>query len=177
MNKINTLPIFTGFYNTIFDIDLMFEDIKDIESIDYKKYENDVSNQLCEIVENELSKFIKDIEFIKVDNPKYYNYSNDTIDCIITPKKQAILSYIKDNKIEFDKYLKDNYTCYDGFISHYDNNSNSEDWNETNIINGLHQLGSVLNFICINEGITEFDLYDDLQDLLLECSNFNELTK
>ena len=51
--KIKTqLPIFTGFYNTIFDIP---EDIEDIESIDYKKYENDVSNQLCEIVENELS--------------------------------------------------------------------------------------------------------------------------
>jgi len=170
--KIKTyLPIFTGFYNTIFDIP---EDIQDIESIDYKKYENDVSNQLCEIVENELSNFIKDIEFIKVDSPKYYNYSNDTIDCIITPKKQAILSYIKQNYNNWCKYLKDNYTSYDGFISHYDNNPNSEDWNLDSLFK-KHQLCSVLNFIAKNENITEFDLLDN--EVYIQAKNFNELTK
>ena len=191
--EINTyLPVFKGFYESIYEpceeneIDYINElrndkKLKPINYDDcdfnYDDYYLDISKQLCDILENELSKYVYKIDFDKLKSPKFYNYSSDVIHCIIKPKKQAILSYIKDNKIEFDKYLKDNYTCYDGFISHYDNNSNSEDWNETNIINGLHQLGSVLNFICINEGITEFDLYDDLQDLLLECSNFDELTK
>ena len=68
MNKINTLPIFTGFYNTIFDIDLMLEDIEDIESIDYEKYENDVSNQLCKIVQNEANNQDVDLIFkIRLD--------------------------------------------------------------------------------------------------------------
>tara|TARA_R100000655_G_scaffold30302_1_gene61108 strand:- start:1407 stop:1916 length:510 start_codon:yes stop_codon:yes gene_type:complete len=160
--KIKTqLPIFTGFYNTIFEIDLMFEDIEDIESIDYKKYENDISNQLCEIVENQLSNFIKDIEFIKVDSPKYYNYSNDTIDCIITPKKQAILSYIKQNYNNWCKYLKDNYTSYDGFISYYSNDPKSEDWNKN--LFDEHQITGLLDFIAKNEDITTETLYYELE--------------
>tara|TARA_R100000005_G_scaffold95299_1_gene76265 strand:- start:891 stop:1400 length:510 start_codon:yes stop_codon:yes gene_type:complete len=161
MKNKTQLPIFTGFYNTIFDIDFMFENIEDIESIDYKKYENDISIQLCEIIKNELSNFIKDIEFIKVDSPKYYNYSNDSIDCIITPKKQAILSYIKQNYNNWCKYLKDNYTSYDGFISHYSNNPNSKDWTK-NLFNE-HQISGVLDFIAKNEDITTETLYYELE--------------
>ena len=194
MNKnIETyLPLFTGFYEGIYepDEDMEIEYINELRSdkklkpinyndceFNYDDYYLNISSQLCEILEDKLSEFVNKIEFQSLESPKYYNYSNDVIDCTIQPKKQAILNYIKKHKKEFDIYLKDTYTNYDGFISHYDNNSNSEDWNETNIINGLHQLGSVLNFICINEGITEFNLYDDLEDLHIECSNFNELTK
>ena len=31
------------------------------------------------------------------DSTQFYNYSNDYIECIITPKKQVIFDYIKDN--------------------------------------------------------------------------------
>ncbi len=191
--EINTyLPVFKGFYGNIYEpdetneIDYINElrNDKKLEPInyddcefDYDKYYLDISSQLCEILEDELSEFVYKIDFKKIESPKYYNYSNDIIDCIIQPKKQAILNYIKKHKKEFDNYLKDTYTSYDGFISHYDNNSDSEDWNENNIINGIHQLGSVLNFICINEGITELDIYNGLQDLILECDNFEDLTK
>ena len=189
--EINTyLPLFTGFYEGIYepDEDMEIEYINELRNdkklkpiefddceFDYDKYYLDISSQLCEILENELSVFVNKIEFQSLESPKYYNYSNDVIDCIIQPKKQAILNYIKKHKKEFDIYLKDTYTSYDGFISHYDNNSDSKDWSSKSIINNEHQLGSVLNFICINEGITEHDLYYELQDLTLECKNFNEL--
>ena len=191
--EINTyLPVFTGFYEGIYEPDETSEidyinelrnekNLKNIDydncEFDYDNYYLDISSQLCDILEDELSKFVYKIEFKKIESPKFYNYSNDKIDCIIKPKKQAILNYIKKHKTEFKKYLKDNYTSYDGFISFYDNNLDSKDWNNHNIINGEHQLGSVLNFICINEGINELDLYDSLQDIYLSCTNFNELTK
>ena len=193
MNKTKSyLPIFTGFYESIFEPceDSEIEHIneirldKNLKSInyddcdfDYNDYYNRISIQLCEIVENELSDFINDIKFIKLDSPKYYNYTNDSIICIINPNKKSILNYIKNNFDLWSKYLKDNYTSYDGFISSYSNNSKSNDWNEYNIINGFHQLGSVLNFIAINEDITEFDLSDSIIDNYIECNNYNELTK
>jgi len=193
MNGIKSyLPIFTGFYESIFEPyeDSEIEHINEIRldknlkpinyddcDFDYNDYYNRISIQLCEIVENELSDFINDIKFIKLDSPKYYNYTNDSITCIINPNKKSILNYIKNNFELWSKYLKDNYTSYDGFISSYSNNPKSNDWNEYNIINGFHQLGSVLNFIAINEDITEIDLSYSIIDNYIECNNYNELTK
>ena len=188
--KIKTyLPIFTGFYESIFEpnedseIDyineLRTENNKseinyDHIDFDYNKYYLELSEDLCDKVWSELDNFIYKIEFLELKSPKFYNYSNDYIECIITPKKQAILSYIKQNYNNWRKYLKDNYTSYDGFISHYDNNPNSEDWNLDSLFK-QHQLCSVLNFIAENENITEFDLLDN--EVYIQAKNFNELTK
>ena len=74
--------------------------------------------------------------------------------------------------------MLDNYKSYDGFISSYDCFPDSDDWNDYNIINGKHQLGSALNFIAENEGINELDMWDYIVgNVSLECTNFDELTK
>ena len=183
------LPIFKGYYGSIYEpnedseIDYINElrlennkskiNYDDIE-FDYNKYYLELSEDLCDKVYFELDHFINKIEFLELKSPQFYNYSNDYIECIITPKKQVILDYIKDNYNNWCKYLKDNYTSYDGFISSYDNDPNSKDWNLDNLFKE-HQLCSVLNFISENENITEFDLLD--HEVYIEAKNFNELTK
>ena len=173
------LPVFTGFYcNNLYEpnfeneIDYINEirENKKLKLIDYDNldfnyndYENEISKQLCNILENELSNFVNKIDFKNVDSPKYYNYSNDMIICNISPKKRNILKYLKDNKENFIEYLKNTYTSYDGFISNYSNDIN--EYCNKNFLDHKHKLGSVLNFICINEGITELDLYYDSLDI------------
>ena len=193
--KIDTyLPIFKGFYQSIYEPNnlekLQYEDINEIREnnnkkpisfdnidFDYNKYYIDVSKQLCDVIQDELSDYINVIRYKNINSPKYYNYSNDFIECEIEPKKDNILNYIKSNYNDWKKYLKDNYTSYDGFISNYDNNPKSEDWNDYNIINSKHQLYAVLNFISENEGINELDIYDWLVDLWIDVKNYDELIK
>ena len=187
---INTyLPIFKGFYGSIFEPDVDNEidyinelrqeknkpeiDFDDV-NFNYDNYYLELSKEFCFIVWNELEDFIYKIEFSELKSPKYYNYSNDYIECKIKPKKQAILNYIKNNYNNWNEYLKDNYTSYDGFISSYDNYASSEDWSNKNIFN-KHQLYSVLNFIAKNEDITEDVLLEN--EVYLEAKNFDQLTK
>lgn len=186
--KIKTyLPIFTGYYGSIFEPneDIEIDYINELRAennkskinydniqFDYDNYYLELSKELCYKVWSELDNFIDKIEFLELKSPKFYNYSNDYIECIITPKKQAIISYIKDHYNNWCKYLKDNYTSYEGFISHYSNNPNSEDWNLDNLFKE-HQLYSVLNFIAQNENITEFDLLD--HEVYINAININEL--
>lgn len=177
------LPIFNGFYNTIFDstsqIDNEVYSInqerreKRLDNIDYEalkidntSYENEVSKELCYILENELENFVTKIVYEKLISPKTYNFSNDSIDVVIEPKTKAIKKYIYEYKEKFIQYLKNNYTSYDGFFSHFSNDFDT--WkndtnNFTNFSKNGHILGSILQFIALNEGITEFNLYDRLE--------------
>ena len=107
------LPIFKGYYSNPFTEnieDYEFEYINDerVENnkkpfkndedfkYDYKTYFNELSESLCYKVWDILEDFIKEIKFIKLNSPKYYNYSNDKIICDIKPNKKAIINYIID---------------------------------------------------------------------------------
>ena len=186
------LPVFKGFYGSIFEpdetneIDYINEqraekklpeiDYDDCE-FNYNSYYKEVSECLVNEIESELSEFVNSIEFQELKCPQFYNFTNDWINVIINPKQDAIINYIHDYKDECKKYLMDNYKSYDGFISSYDCFPESDDWNDYNIINGKHQLGSALNFIAENEGINELDIFDCTDDICLECTNYDELTK
>ena len=193
MNTETYLPVFKGFYGSIFEpdetneIDYINEQRaeKELPEIDYddcnfnySRYYKDVSEYLVNEVESELSEYVNSIKFQELKSPKFYNFTNDWINVVINPKPDAIINYINDYKDEWKKYLMDNYKSYDGFISSYDCFPESDDWNNYNIINGKHQLGSALNFIAENEGINELDMWDYIVgNVSLECTNFDELTK
>jgi hypothetical protein len=110
-------------------------------------------------------------------SPKYYNFSNDSINIEIQIKDiNEIIAYLQDNEEEFSKYIKERYSSSDGFISSHSNDyvdwlfalNNGEDLK--------HKLGSVLEFILGNEGYTTYDLYDGLNgENYIECTNYNEL--
>ena len=73
----------------------------------------------------------------------------------------------------FEDYLK-RYKSYDGFISRYSHYVS--DWKVTNeLLNHSHKLGSVLDFIALNEGVSEDSMYDNCESRsLYDIENFNE---
>jgi len=176
--KIKTfLPIFSGFYNSIwqFDDNSVLYDVNETRQeknlqeitydnleIAYSEYESDISKELCNVLKEQLSDFVENITFENVYNPKTYNFSTDAINCIIETKPENIKEFIYKNKDAFCEYLKENYTSYDGFISSY-SNSFVEWQSYTNNFNNLdidkHTLGAILNFICIESGIDDLALY------------------
>ena len=88
-----------------------------------------------------------------------------------------IKTYIFNNYKNWDKYIKDNFTSYDGFFSYYSNDVNNKDWNINNILNNKednHKLEYILDFIAINEDINEYDIFED-NEVYLSVKNYNEL--
>lgn len=162
------LPIFTGFYGSLWEDYLtsdgeaehynLPDDFDFYKYVDYNKYFNHLSSQFCNIVEKELTGFVHSIEFEELISPKYYNFTNDSINCTIKPNTLAIRNYIFNNQEQFKQFLKDNYTSRDGFSSFHSNNF--DDWviltdNFTDLNHDTHHLGALLNFIAQNEDITE----------------------
>jgi len=149
------MPVFQGFYGTLLEFDYYrLEDFDDVDNlnIDYKQYENDISELACNFIESECN-FIKSVKFEKLISPKFYNFSNDSINCEITLDVNKLSDYINDNLEAFKDYLKDNYTSYDGFSSSYSNDVNKWRYDTDNFIefNDGHKLGALLQFYFINE--------------------------
>lgn len=188
--KIKTYcPVFKGFYNSIYEFneDIILEDFKQEQNLDvefdeldinYAQYHEDIAISFCEVIKEKLSDFVFSIEYEKIISPKFYNYSNDSINCIIEPNIKNIKNFIYDNIEDFKQYLKNNYTSFDGFISYYSNMFN--DWKEnTNDFQNFneHELGSILNFIfSIKYDSDEYlNLYYQVKENICElCYLMNE---
>lgn len=164
--KVKTyLPLFSGFYGSHWDEPCFDgeEDIFDLpkdkefwEFVDWKKYYNHIAKEMCNEVQYLLSDFVSDIEFECIRSPKYYNFENDSINCEITFDENKVKEYLNENFSLFKDYIKLMYTSRDGFISYYSNDASEwmQDWDE-------HKVGSILEFICTNEGYEEpWDIND-----------------
>lgn len=191
MKTINTwLPVFPGFYSTIFEPDeeceiyhindlrtendlppLPFEAIK----FDYEGYQNDVAESCCNIIERELSDFITSLKFQSVSSPREYNFRNDSVNIAVElseDNEKTIKKYLLDNNEDFRKYIKNRYTSCDGFMSFYSNDSN--DWFlDADLLEHDHKLGSVLEFICEMLGINDETLYYNME-AYLSAINYDE---
>ena len=123
-------PMFEGFYCSQLDLaenievgDSMTEE--QFDEIDWNKTNENVSKFYLNYFKDELSDFFKSIgvlslEFIKVDSPKYYNYSTDKLVCDIKIDKNVFIHELrKHNFDDWEQFLKDNFTPCDGFISFY----------------------------------------------------------
>jgi hypothetical protein len=161
------LPLFRGFYNTIWDGDAELTeycneynvDSDDVE-VDWHRFRRDVATTLVKEMEQDLigMGLIESMAFQKIISPRYYNYDNDSIDVSIVPNVDAISKYIVSNINEFDAYVKKRYTSYDGFTS-FRFNSALEWANDTIYFTMLdkdgHTLGCLLDFILTNEGVED----------------------
>jgi hypothetical protein len=161
------LPLFRGFYNTIWDGDAELTeycneynvDSDDVE-VDWHRFRRDVATTLVSEMEQDLigMGFIESMVFQKIISPRYYNYDNDSIDVSIVPNVDAISKYIVSNINEFDAYVKKRYTSYDGFTS-FRFNSAVEWANDTIDFTMLdkdgHTLGCLLDFILTNEDVED----------------------
>lgn len=192
------LPSFYGYYGSIFDdVDTSSElecingertenGLPKLENDyliewDYKSYYSELNLQLCECVEDFLRelKLIKSIEFIALHNPKYYNFTNDVIECKIDVNPKNIRKYIYNNLEEFTAHLIENHKIRDGFISYYEFDldfwlDRMENFKQLDYI----EINSILNFICENEGFDIIEQYynGEYEYINLEATNFEQLT-
>ena len=192
------LPAFNGYYGSCFDdvdtsseLDYINEirtenglnelENDDLIEWDYKTYYSQLNLQFCDCVEDFLKelKLIKSIEFIALHSPKYYNFTNDVIECKIDVNSKNIRKYINNNLEEFEKHLIENHKSRDGFNSFYEYDldfwlDRMENFKQLDHI----ELNSILSFICENEGfILENELYNGNFDyIMLQASNFEQLT-
>jgi hypothetical protein len=159
------LPLFSGFYGSIWDnqdfdgedeyYDLPSDKYFD-EFVDWAAYHEHIAKQMCSEVEEYLSDFVSNIEFECISSPKFYNFENDSIHCEITFDDKVLDEYLVEHKDKFSEYLKERYTSRDGFVSFF--TTDVEPW-MAEYKTDSHMLGSVLEFVCKNEEIEEpYDL-------------------
>lgn len=133
-------PLFEGFYNSYLDLSENIEVgegeefEEQFDEIDWKATNNNVSKFYLEYIKDRLKDFFNEIgiinlDFVKVDSPKYYNYSTDKLVCNIEVNKNKFITELQKYNFEvWEQFLKDNFTSYDGFISFYPNDPN--EWTE-----------------------------------------------
>ena len=208
MRKETFLPCFPGFYGTYlepefeYEIDYIYEirkeyGLNEIEPnpwdyFDNDAYELDVCKSFADLIDGELSDFVKNIKIQSIVHPREYNFTTDSVNIELDIDIKAIQRFIYKNLDDFESYLKEKYTSRDGFMSFYSNQV--ETWrDETDNFTELdeHRLGSILEFIlemicddvnsfqflCMeyiytSEYITNNGLYD-----LNFCNVCNEFTK
>ena len=201
MKSIETyLPVFPGFYGTIFEASNEEDEIHDINSQRNQKGLNDVSYNDCEwnyeefrqgiaadcvnFVYNELNDLFDgklDIEFQKIVSPRFYNFTNDSINVEFKVSDEflnSIKAYIFENNApEFEEYIIDRYTSRSGFISSYSNEVDT--WKNEyfdSIEDKGHILGSLLDFVLRNEyDDIEYVMYENCENRYVYAANYNEL--
>ena len=99
----------------------------------WEEYKQSTAKQCVSVIWNNLRNlhYVEEIEIEKVCSPKFYNFSNDSINVKVTFSAENIRNiknFIQENQEAWKKYLKETYTSYDGFISHHSNNSESDEW-------------------------------------------------
>lgn len=186
------LPIFPGFYNTIFefpdDIEYsLYDDPKAIdktvrdfvmsiiwEFIDYAAYQNDITKAATDYIEERcfqcLPGIVIAIRFQTVKSPREYNFTNDSVNIEIDIDFAALLRKFAKHPQSGD-YLKARYTSCSGFISHYPNSLN--EWCKDAFDDRTHTVGSMLEFflrLYILEcgESAEFDMYQYVS----ECDTY-----
>ncbi len=196
MKKVKTwLPVFPGFYGTMYepDEDNEMESIRyarnenklseipwDAIKFDYKAYENDVAKDCCQYFENNMKQYVNKVIFERINSPREYNFANDSIHIIVELSGENIKnikSFLRQNKESFDSHIKKHYTGYDGFISHYSNDSS--DWLTNDSLIHEHKLGQILQFIAYEtiEDVDQNMLEQSTEGNYLTAINYDECTE
>ena len=58
----------------------------------------------------------------EIYSPKYYNFATDQLELNVKFSKTKVRKFAKDNREEFNTFLKKHFSSYDGFHSHTANN-------------------------------------------------------
>jgi hypothetical protein len=170
------LPIFQGFYGTLFECDAeegMIEEGKNYDDYkwDYTDYHNRVAKACVSPIEDQLNDLDLGItvEFQSLYSPREYNFSNDSINVVYTLESDSmdkIVAYIQENREEFDTYIKDNCTSYDGFMSFYSNSSDVwlNEYIKREDKDMVTVFGHLLEFMLNNEEFTAIHLAEEVQE-------------
>ena len=183
------LPVFNGFYNTLFEniLDNATEFAVDNYNeqngteLSYYDFNFNFDSIMQEICKDAVLKIEEKLNEIGINcsilyenliSPREYNFINDSINIEINFKKfSQVIEILEQNYDSFSQYIKENYTSCSGFISSH--SSYASDWMEDlreDTENETHKVGAVLDFILQEiEGYKDADLYFDL------CENYYEI--
>ena len=167
---IETTINFGGFYESIHsgNIDSMIEcqiehaDLKDLDSVDYRKtelsYVNDYCAKFSSYIFNEYKQNI-DFKDLKIWSPSEYNFKTDKIDCTVNLNQANKLNqlFLKDN--DFLEYLEARTQSYDGYHSYYTYKEALNDKNNILIMYLLEYLADQFNENTVIYGEIEFEIY------------------
>ena len=163
--NIKTNIAFGGFYNSYHqsNIDHMIEAYEyDWENVNYtdthNSYIDDYASKLSSFI---LSEYKIEIDFqnIKLNSPKYYNYSTDVIDCEIDSQQVMQLNQVLIKDDSFLSYLKDRTKSYDGYISFYNYNEALSNKDDILILYVLEYVSNEFNEKYAFYGDIEFDVF------------------
>lgn len=189
------LPVFPGFYGTLYepDVEMEMERIReeradrklselpfDAVKFDYWTYQNEIAEKCVQFVERELEGYVKKISFEKISSPREYNFTNDAIHIEVETNeanRDNIRAYLSANFEQFETYIRERYTSYDGFLSHYSNNVH--DWMDKECLQDEHKLGAILDFIIRNlfeDGDVEDEMLYFAEGVYLSAENYDECT-
>lgn len=119
LNKTRFLIDFGGFYHSIHsdEIEHRIESFEiDEDNVNYKETCNSYCIEFIDSINDMLELNLK---FIKIDSPRFYNFTTDKIEAEINENDFNKLKdiYLSDN--EFIDYIELNSKSYSGFISFY----------------------------------------------------------
>jgi secreted Zn-dependent insulinase-like peptidase len=146
------LPVFQGTYGTIFE-DIDFEQKDEVG----RSMVDTINKYICELgIQAEFQDFV---------SPKFYNFSNDSVNVVYTTESlDTLIKWIEDNVTEVANELKNRYTSRDGFISHH--STDVEEWID-DLYTDSHKLGAVLDiYFSIEHDVdhVELEMYQDLSE-------------
>lgn len=184
------LPLFSGFYETIWDEryreDIELENINDdraengLDPLDPDEIEFDIDGYRQEIIEDIADwlkhniDFIKDIKIEELVSPREYNFRNDSVNIQIRVDIDVIKQKIEQYWDGFYQFIKGTYKSAPGFIPGYSNNAYDwwEDSKGMTDFTGLdHQLGVIIEFILDVEEWSEQDIYEN-NEVLPRVKNY-----
>jgi hypothetical protein len=170
------IHFFPGTYHTLFspEIDTV---LSDYETINYTKYLDELGLEYCRNLSDYLPSEIeldRDITYTDHSSPREYNFATDRLFADVSPQLLADLQlYAKLHLEEFKSYLKERYTSYDGFMSHY--SADAED----RLCEGKeldHNLVGDLLCFSISHSYNLGNKYSDLQYELYNRCDTDEIT-
>lgn len=175
------LPIFPGFYSSIFDSEIAEENTMDnlieedglnitYDNIDfnYKDYMDRVASAAIGSIETYLKHdgFSIGINFDEVYSPRQYNFGNDVINCTYEVNQEdfnSLIDYLKANISGFDAFVKEKYSSRSGFISFF--NTDLDTWFNEYLKDDSDKFerafAGILEFYLENEQYTIEDMLDD----------------
>jgi hypothetical protein len=191
--KISTfLPIFSGFHDTLWDINLdnIREDDEEIEvdldKVNFALYRVDVARNACKILPKYFPKsMIFDCEFEEVVMSKDLFQGPDSINVTVNINVYELREYLYEHQETFQQFLTNQFTSRDGFCSFVSNKF--EDWKaETKDFTDWlcvkpGRLGYTLQFVIDNEekncewtyGSTEDDFREEAKENIYELDYIN----
>ena len=90
-----------------------------------------------------------EIQTGNIYSPSAYNFATDQMELNVKYNKAKVKQYAKNNSEEFNDFLKQHFTSYDGFYSYTANNY--EQWKEDFQNDQVQSIGAVLTFIFLDE--------------------------